>query len=111
MRHIDPQVVLSNYPLSGEFRAQLEKRLGGAVRFISAAELRQGSGAWILGRLLRIRAASLLIATEDSASQAMLPVLQLLAALTRARRRSGAVCPSSRTWRVSQAPADSTKAR
>ena len=79
------RIVLSNYPLSRDFRARLEGQLGSDTRFINVAELRQASGLAIVRELVKISSPQLLVATEDSASTAMLPMLQLLAALTRAR--------------------------
>ncbi len=78
--------ICSNYPLSRDFRASLERHFGAATAFVNIAELRQASGSGLVRALRGIAASTVLIATEDAASAAMLPVLQLLAAVTRARR-------------------------
>lgn len=80
------QVVLSNYPLSRSFKQRLEERYGNALRLINVAELRQVSLLNLLSHLRGIRAECLSVATEDEASAALLPILELMAALTRARR-------------------------
>lgn len=85
MSGLEATVVLSNYPLSRAFRLRLEQHLGGAARLINVAELRQVSFFNLLRGLRRIRAERLSVATEDEASIALLPVLELLATLTRAR--------------------------
>jgi glycosyltransferase involved in cell wall biosynthesis/O-antigen/teichoic acid export membrane protein len=77
--------VLSNYPLSRDFRERLEERCGGSLRFVNVAELRQSSLATLLRGLLSLDARQVLVATEDTAGAAMLPVMELLATLTRAR--------------------------
>ncbi|HEY7996434.1 MAG TPA: glycosyltransferase family 4 protein [Steroidobacteraceae bacterium] len=79
-------VVLSNYPLSRDFRLRIEEHCGAGIRHLNISELRQVSLLNLLRGLWRIRAANLSVATEDEASAALLPILELLAALTRARR-------------------------
>jgi O-antigen/teichoic acid export membrane protein/glycosyltransferase involved in cell wall biosynthesis len=78
-------VVLSNYPLSRAFRQQLEACLQGELRWINIAELRQVSFLNLLRALRQIDAPYLSIATEDQASIALLPVLELFASVSRAR--------------------------
>jgi glycosyltransferase involved in cell wall biosynthesis len=75
-------VVLSNYPLSRAFRQRLEERFGSEVRLLNIAELRQASIVTLLAELRRLRVTRVSVATEDEASTALLPVLELLAALT-----------------------------
>ncbi len=83
---VEQQVVLSNYPLSRAFKQRLEERYGGALRLINVAELRQVSFVNLISHLRAIRADCLSVATEDEASTALLPILELMAALTRAKR-------------------------
>jgi O-antigen/teichoic acid export membrane protein/glycosyltransferase involved in cell wall biosynthesis len=78
-------VVLSNYPLSRAFRQQLEACLSGELHWVNIAELRQVSFLNLLRGLRKIDAPCLSIATEDQASIALLPVLELLASVSRAR--------------------------
>ncbi len=79
-------VVLSNYPVSRPFRGRLEQRFGTELRFVNISELRQASAARLLCDLRRIRADLLSVATEDEAGKAMLPIMELLAAITPVRR-------------------------
>src|SRR5207248_814405 len=62
------------------------EKFGAGVRLINISELRQVSLLNLLRGLWRIKAAWVSVATEDDASAALLPILELLAALTRARR-------------------------
>ncbi len=79
-------VVLSNYPLSRDFRQRLEARAGTGLELVNIAELRQVSALNLLRALRRLHAPLLSVATEDEASTALLPILELLATLTRAQR-------------------------
>jgi glycosyltransferase involved in cell wall biosynthesis len=85
MQVSDEHVILSNYPLSRAFRQQLEQRFGRTLGFVNIAELRQVSLTNLLLALRQVRAERLSVATEDQASVALLPVLELFAAFTRAR--------------------------
>src|SRR5579863_3601102 len=78
-------LVLSNYPLSRAFKQRLEQSYGSALRLINVAELRQVSFMNLLTHLRAITAPCLSVATEDEASTALLPILELMAALTRAK--------------------------
>ncbi|HVZ37429.1 MAG TPA: hypothetical protein VG963_33645, partial [Polyangiaceae bacterium] len=78
--------VLSNYPLSSPYRASLEKQVAGSPEYIVVSELRQKSIRTLLKRMLGTRGESLYVAMEDESSQALLPVLSMLAAATRVRR-------------------------
>lgn len=82
----DAHVVLSNYPLSRGFRQKLEAEYPGKLRLINIAELRQVSVMNLLRELRRVQAPRLSVATEDEASVALLPILELLASLTQAQR-------------------------
>jgi len=79
-------VILSNYPLSRAFRSRLEQHFGSGIHLINIAELRQVSFVKLVRALRQIRAERLSVAIEDEASAALLPVLELLATVTRARR-------------------------
>ena len=83
---VEQQVVLSNYPLSRAFKQRLEERYGSALRLINVAELRQVSFVNLISHLRAIRAECLSVATEDEASTALLPILELMGAVTRAKR-------------------------
>lgn len=80
------QVILSNYPLSRDFRDRLTQYFGSTPRFLDVVELRRSS----LGRLFRdlraVRAKFLSIAIEDESGSATLPMLAVMAAVTRAKR-------------------------
>jgi glycosyltransferase involved in cell wall biosynthesis len=81
------QVVLSNYPLSRDFRDRLAQYFGSTPRFLDVVELRRISS---LGRVFRdlraIRAKLLSIAIEDESGNSTLPMLAVVAAVTRAKR-------------------------
>lgn len=79
-------VVLSNYPLSKPYRARLEGVLGGAPSYRVLGELRQAGMAALIRQLWAIRAERLCVAFEDPSTRALLPVMRILAALTRAGR-------------------------
>jgi len=74
---------LAAYPLSGAFRAELEDTAGGPVEVVVLPELRR-LGAATLVRRLRSLSGTCLLPLEDPASEALLPILEGLAAATRA---------------------------
>lgn len=78
--------VLSCYPLSSAYRSDIERRLGGSPEYMTLTELRQQPVSAMLRALLAVKGAALRIAIEDETSRALLPVLGMLASLTRARR-------------------------
>lgn len=79
-------VILSNYPLSGGFRARLEQCAQSELRFVNIAELRRTSLLQLLKALHRIRAAVVSVALEDDSATSALPILQIGAALTAGTR-------------------------
>lgn len=79
-------VILSNYPLSGGFRARLERSNAPGLRFVNLTELRRTSLVQLLKTLHRIRAGVVTIALEDDGGASALPILQIAAALTSGRR-------------------------
>ncbi len=74
---------LAAYPLSGAFRSRLERESGGPVEVLVLPELRRLS-AWHLVRRLRSLQGLCLLPLEDPSSEALLPILEGLAASTRA---------------------------
>lgn len=78
--------VLSNYPLSLPYRSALEQKLGATPQYHTVSELRQGSVAALFRRLLSIRGDDLHVAIEDESSHALMPIMSMLAAVTRVRR-------------------------
>lgn len=73
------------YPLSTAYRASLEKMLKGPIHYVSLPQLRQIK-SWELFRTLReIKTECLYLPLEDDSVQALLPILQMLASITRAR--------------------------
>jgi glycosyltransferase involved in cell wall biosynthesis len=79
------QHVLSNYPLSGPFRRRLEEVLGVNPAYLSVSELRDRSIRRLLLALVRIHGDRLTVAVEEESSNALLPVLSMLASVTRAQ--------------------------
>lgn len=77
--------VLSHYPLSSKFRSALGLECDGTVKHVSVAELRQLSIIEMIGRLQSINGNELLIPVEDEPARAALPILQILASLTRSK--------------------------
>jgi glycosyltransferase involved in cell wall biosynthesis len=78
--------VLSTYPLSQPYRAELERRAGAGFEYLTMTELRQRPVGAMLRKLFSVRGPELRVAIEDETSRALLPILGLLASLTRARR-------------------------
>lgn len=74
---------LSAYPVSGSFRAELERDAGEPVEVLVLPELRRLPPAALLRRL-RALAGRCLLPLEDDESETLLPILEALAALTRA---------------------------
>ena len=81
-----PVAILTNYPLSKEFRNRIASHLGSDPTFVNISDLRRISLMRLLSGLLSVRAAKVLVAVEDESTHALTPVLQLLAAFIRARR-------------------------
>lgn len=78
--------VLSCYPLSLPFRLELERRSGEKLEYLTLTELRTQPVVKMLHKLFMVRGSNLRIAIEDDTSKALLPILGLLASITRARR-------------------------
>lgn len=79
-------VVLSQYPASRTYRARIDTYLGGAPRYVTIADLRQGSVGDLLRNIRAIRCDRLAITMEDPTSIGALPILEIVAAGTRSRR-------------------------
>src|SRR2546430_5944866 len=78
--------VLTNYPLSSHYKTWLERELGSTPNYISVQELRQRPTGQVVKYLLRLQGGTLLLPLEDGNSAAILPILQLMASLTRIKR-------------------------
>jgi glycosyltransferase involved in cell wall biosynthesis len=91
---------LAAYPISSGFRGLLESTAGEQVEVLVLPELRRLSARALVSRLRSLRGRCL-IALEDPSSEVLLPILEGLALLTRARSveivtPDGAVLRSSR---------------
>jgi glycosyltransferase involved in cell wall biosynthesis len=75
---------IAAYPISGAFRSELEELAGGPVVVLVVPELRRLGLPALLRRLASIRG-RVLLPIEDPSSAALLPILEVLAAATRAR--------------------------
>jgi glycosyltransferase involved in cell wall biosynthesis len=75
---------LAAYPLSGAFRTELERESASSIEIIVLPELRR-LGASALIRRLRSLEGRCLLPIEDPTSEVLLPILEALAAITRAR--------------------------
>lgn len=79
----DSILVLSNYPLSTPFKSRLEGTLGVAPAYLNVTELRQESLRKLVRTLRDTRTARVCVAVEDASGASLLPILRVLAALTR----------------------------
>ena len=77
---------LFGYPLTNGFRERFEQSVGGRPHYLMLGELRRLSMMSLVKRLRGLGANRLFIAMENSQSQALLPTLYCLAALSDARR-------------------------
>ena len=78
--------ILTNYPLSKNFRARIDGILSGDPLRMSVTELRQKPLVEMVRELRNTRVGRLLIPVEDENGGAVLPVLTLLGGLVRSRR-------------------------
>jgi glycosyltransferase involved in cell wall biosynthesis len=76
---------LINQPLSEGFRARFEQRVGAAPEYWRLPELRRLSLRSLLKTIAAARPVRLFLPLEDEGSRTLLPILQAIAALTRAR--------------------------
>ncbi|MBV9083682.1 MAG: glycosyltransferase family 4 protein [Acidobacteriaceae bacterium] len=77
--------VLSNYPLSADFRRKLEETKGAAPNYLSMPELRTLPPLKMVERLRDLGAQSLSIPVEDENTRVILPLLKILAGISDAR--------------------------
>lgn len=75
---------LAPYALSATFRTELERQVDAPAEILVLPELRRLGTAGLLGRLRRLEGRCLL-PLEDPTSETLLPILEVLAATTRAR--------------------------
>lgn len=78
-------IVLSTHPLSSGYRQRLEARLGAPAEYLLVSGLRALGVGGAIKRLRRLAPARLIIAYEDEDSRVILPVLECIAATTRAK--------------------------
>lgn len=81
-------IVLSGYPLSKDFKSQLSENFGEISGYVELAKLRELPVVDMLRELWGMRCSQLIVALEDPTSAGILPILRLIASLTRARRLS-----------------------
>ena len=72
---------LTAYPLSHDFRAQLERAEGGELEYLSVPQLRRLGLRGLIAALTRMRGRRCLIALEDVGSESILPLLEGVAAV------------------------------
>ncbi len=77
--------VLSNHALSQDYRQRFEATVGAAPTYLTLAKLRQHGAADALRTLRGLRADRFFLPVEDANGQAVLPILQMTAALSDAR--------------------------
>ena len=78
---------LVSYPLSHHYQTQLEIRLGGAPEYLKLTDLRHLSLWQLVYKLRSLKAERIFLPLEDVNSSALLPVLELLAAFSSAKKR------------------------
>jgi glycosyltransferase involved in cell wall biosynthesis len=78
--------VLSNYPLSTSYKANLEQQIGFVPNYLTVPEVRNRAVLDIVRFLRTLRGDVLIVALEDENSHAILPILEMIAALTRVKR-------------------------
>lgn len=81
-------IVLSGYPLSKDFKKYLSEILETTPKYLELAKLRQKPVVAMLRELWNMRGPQLVVALEDPTSAGILPIMRLLASLTRVRRLS-----------------------
>lgn len=77
---------LSAYPVSENYRARVEGRLGGRLEVAILSEMRQAVLPTLFWRLTRVRNEAGYVLIEDPASTSLISVLRFLLSLTRCRR-------------------------
>lgn len=79
-------IILTAYPLSAAFQSAVMRAIGEGARVVTGAQLRSAGMPRLLSMLWSMRSDVIALPIEEENSAALLPVLKLLAAFTRARR-------------------------
>jgi glycosyltransferase involved in cell wall biosynthesis len=79
--------LFSGYPLSRSYRDRLESKVHRRLESIQLLELRQKGAMGMLRALRRLTGEDLYIAHEEPSSKAILPLLRIVAAMTRVRNQ------------------------
>lgn len=79
-------IILTAYPLSAAFQEKVIRAIGGGAQIVTVAQLRSAGMFRLLSTLWSMRVELIALPIEEENSAALLPVLKLLAACTRARR-------------------------
>jgi glycosyltransferase involved in cell wall biosynthesis len=78
--------VLTNYPLSTKYKSRLENELGLEPHYVTISELRHLPLFQVIKRLRHLRGETLLLPLEDENSVAILPILEMMAAISGTKR-------------------------
>jgi glycosyltransferase involved in cell wall biosynthesis len=78
--------VISAYPLTDKFKLEITAILGASISYFLINELRENGFGCLIKTLFSIRSERLLIAVEDENSDALLPIISLIAFCTRAKK-------------------------
>lgn len=78
--------VLTNYPLSIKYKSRLEQELGLEPHYLTVSEFRHLPIFQVIGRLRYLCGETMLLPLEDENSIAILPILQMMAVMSRAKR-------------------------
>jgi glycosyltransferase involved in cell wall biosynthesis len=98
------------YPLSSQYRRQFEESIGSAPRYLQISELRRQSLTQMIRALRGLRAERLFLPIEHVESNAILPVLELVASIATAERIE-VVSPTLKRAQVSRLRAFSSLTR
>ena len=78
----EPVTILSQYPLSIDYRSAISQQLGSEPGFLTLGELRRMSPGRVIATLRGVPAGRTLIGLEDPTSVAALPMLRMVASAT-----------------------------
>ena len=77
--------VLTNYPLSTKYKCRLQQELGVEPHYVTISDLRHLSIFQVIQRLRQLRGEMMLLPLEDENSMAILPILEMMAVVGRAK--------------------------
>jgi len=79
-------MILTVYPISGQFKAKIINKVGNDLKIISVGDLRASGIFGFLKNIFLLNGNPLIIPLEDDASGALTPILKILAFFTRSKQ-------------------------